>query len=237
VEPGTLAALKSSGKASGRSLPAGRTSVVLDPPNPGVKPVKPGTVVLLAHGAGGHRDHPHLLDLAALLKGLGLTVARYNFPYREKGGKAPPDKLPVLMETVRAAAAAVREALKPKRLILAGHSMGGRASSWVASEGEPCDGLLLFSYPWHPPGQSDKPRTEPLDAIKIPVLAFTGSRDTFCDREALAPVLRKLAKKWSLHFLEGADHGLAVAKKSGRTREEVFAEMDQALRSWLSGPA
>lgn len=207
--------------------------MVIDPPAPGVKPVLSDAVVLLAHGAGGHRDHPHLLDLAALLRGLGLTVARYNFPYRERGAKAPPDKLPVLMETVRSAVSAVRSELGPKRLILAGHSMGGRASSWVAAEGEPCDGLLLFSYPWHPPGRTDKPRTEHLGKIKVPVIAFMGTRDTFCDREALAPVLRKLAKKWSLHFLEAADHGLAVTKKSGRTREDILAEAGDALRTWL----
>jgi hypothetical protein len=37
----------------------------------------------------------------------------------------------------------------------------------------------------------------------------------------------------AVHLLEGADHGFATLKSSGRTREEVWAEAVAALMSWL----
>lgn len=224
-------------------------SVLIDIPASSDPPVRPETWVLLAHGAGGHRDHPHIVDLAGLLRGLGLTVARYNFPYTEKaleprasGTRSPPNPMPVLVDTVRAVAAAARGFLsdglrvpKPKQLLLAGHSMGGRASSMALAEGLDADGLLLFSYPWHPPGRPDKPRVEHLSRIAVPTLCFTGTRDAFCERERLPGVFDRLPPDWTQAWLEGADHGLDTLKKSGRGREDVLAEVAEAVRKWLAG--
>lgn len=192
-----------------------------------------GGVALLAHGAGGHQNHSHILDLSAMLRDLGLAVVRFDFPYRAKG-KGPPDPMPRLIQTVSAVAEEARKVLAPRFLILSGHSMGGRAASMAAAEGLACDGLLLFSYPWHPPGKTDKPRTAHLDRIGQPALVFTGTRDAFCDRKAMAENLRKLSSRLTLHWLEGADHGLEVLKKSGRSREEVMAEVSGAVGNWLN---
>lgn len=190
--------------------------------------------VLLAHGAGGHKDHPHILDLSSVLTGLGLSVVRFNFPYKDRG-KGPPDPMPVLVETMASVAAAAREALAPGALFLAGHSMGGRAASMAVAEGLAADGLILFSYPWHPPGKADKPRTAHLGAIRPPVLCFTGTRDPFCDRNALSHFLGRLPSHWSQVWIEGADHGLDVLKKGGRTRADVLAGVSADLREWLTG--
>ena len=60
-----------------------------------------------------------MLALAAALEP-SLEVVRFNFPYRERGSRAP-DRMPVLMESIRQRA-------KPG-YFLGGRSMGGRASS------------------------------------------------------------------------------------------------------------
>lgn len=186
----------------------------------------------MAHGAGGHQNHSHILALSGLLRGLGLAVVRFDFPYRAKG-KGPPDPMPRLIETVSAVADGARKVMDPGFLILAGHSMGGRAASMAAADGLACDGLILFSYPWHPPGKTDRPRTAHLKRLQPPTLVFTGTRDTFCDREAMAEEFRRLPSGLTLHRLEGADHGLEVLKKSGRTREGVMAEVSGAVGKWL----
>jgi predicted alpha/beta-hydrolase family hydrolase len=178
-------------------------------------------------------DHPHILHLSAVLTGLGLTVVRFDFPYRKRG-KAPPDPMPVLVETIASVAAAARKALSPEVLILAGHSMGGRAASMAVADGLAADGLLLFSYPWHPPGKPESPRTAHLDRIRPPVLGFTGTRDAFCDRNALAKALSSLPPHWTQVFIEGADHGLDVLKRSGRTRAEVLSALSADVRKWLA---
>lgn len=159
-------------------------------------------------------------------------MVRFNFPYKERG-QGPPDPMPVLMETLASVAAAARAALAPESLILAGHSMGGRAASMAVAGGLECRGLLLFSYPWHPPGKVDRPRTAHLGRIGRPVLCFTGTRDPFCHRESLSDTLASLPSGWTQVFIEGADHGLDVLKKSGRTRAGVLAGISADVRQWL----
>jgi hypothetical protein len=38
-----------------------------------------------------------------------------------------------------------------------------------------------------------------------------------------------------LHELEGADHGFAVLKSSGRTREDVLQEVIDVMLRWVEG--
>jgi predicted alpha/beta-hydrolase family hydrolase len=145
--------------------------------------------------------------------------------------------MPVLVERIRAIAAEAREHPQGAgcRLILAGHSMGGRASSMAVAQGLAADGLLLFSYPWHPPGKPDKPRIGHLEKIKVPVLGLTGTRDAFCERERLQGVFDKLPSAWTQVWLEGADHGLETLKKGGRSREDVMSQARAEIRRWLGG--
>jgi uncharacterized protein len=178
-------------------------------------------------------DHPHILELSSVLTGLGHSVVRFNFPYKDRG-KGPPDPMPLLVETIASAASAARDALAPGALFLAGHSMGGRAASMAVADGLAADGLILFSYPWHPPGKADKPRTAHLGAIRTPVLCFTGTRDPFCDREVLSGTLASLPAHWTQVFIEGADHGLDVPKRSGRTRADVLSGVSAEVRRWLA---
>lgn len=219
---------------------AGETLAIVDFPSPARSGPGAGGAVLLAHGAGGHKDHKHILDLSALLAGLGLAVVRFDFPYRARG-KGPPDRMPRLAATVSEVAAGARRALAPRLLLLAGHSMGGRACSLAAAEGLECDGLILFSYPWHPPGKPDRVRTAHLARIPVPVLAVSGTRDAFCGFSALAGgdrlagVSKALPRAWTQAWLEHADHGLDVARKPGRTREDALAEAGEACRTWLGG--
>jgi predicted alpha/beta-hydrolase family hydrolase len=196
--------------------------------------VTPGSHVLLAHGAGGHKDHPHMLALADMLEAIGLVPHRFNFPYRAEGRNFP-DKLPVLIEAFRKAADAVVKKDKPRFLILAGHSMGSRAALALADEGYPCAGVMLFSYPLHAPGKPEKLRRDHVDTVPVPVLSVSGNRDAFCDPTRMGETLklRPKAAEWTHHWIDGADHGLTVPKKSGRTRKDVLDEAAGAIRSWL----
>ena len=102
-----------------------------------------------AHGAGGHMADRGMTRAAQTLEAAGFDVVRFNFPYREKGSGRP-DPMPVLKATVAEAAARARSELAPRKLIIGGRSMGGRAASMLAADGFECDGLLLLAYPLHP---------------------------------------------------------------------------------------
>ncbi len=192
------------------------------------------TVVILAHGAGSHMEHKTLEWLASLARQPGASVVRFDFLYRALG-KSMPDRMPVLMETYRAVIGSVRERLAPKRLIIGGHSMGGRVASMIESEGRIADGLLLFGYPLHPPGQPEKLRDTHLPAIKTPTLQINGTRDDFCGPEIMAKVAANLdPDTWTLKWIEGADHSYAVKKSSGRSRKDLEIEIRSALSGWLA---
>ena len=184
---------------------------------------------LLAHGAGGHKDHPHMSALADALSDAGLEPHRFNFPYRDEG-RSFPDRLPALVERYRVEAE--RFASAKRSPILAGHSMGTRAAVALAASGFPCRGLILFSYPLHPPGHPEKLRLDHLEELRVPVLSISGSRDAFCTPKLMDNAVGGL-RGWTHHWIEAADHGLAVPKASGRTRGEVMEEVADTVRAWL----
>ena len=190
-----------------------------------------GTYVC-AHGAGGSMDDRAMRAASGAMQAAGLSVVRFNFPYRERGSGRP-DPMPLLTETVAAAAAFARAELAPRRLILGGRSMGGRAASMLASEGFACDGLVLLAYPLHPPRQPDKLRVAHLSRIAVPVLAISGTRDEFCTRELMERSIEPLGVRWTMHWLEGADHGFHVLKRSGRSDGDVRAEVTRTTARWL----
>ncbi|HZO03515.1 MAG TPA: alpha/beta fold hydrolase [Burkholderiales bacterium] len=187
-------------------------------------------VFVCAHGAGGHMNDRGMVAAAEALGVAGFNVVRFNFPYREKNSKRP-DPMPVLKDCVAAAAARAREELKPRRLVIGGRSMGGRAASMLAADGFACDGLLLLAYPLHPAGKPEKLRDAHLSRIRVPVLCFNGTRDALCQRDLMERTLAKLS--WQMHWLDGADHSFHVLKSSGRHDEDVLRELSDAARDWL----
>jgi hypothetical protein len=185
------------------------------------------TAFVFAHGAGGHRDDPGMVRLSKLLADLGIDVVRFNFDYREKGSKRP-DPMPALKARMREVIGRVRA----ERLLIGGRSMGGRVATMLAADGIACDGLLLFAYPLHPAGQPEKLRDAHLPKIEVPVLCFNGTRDALCRRDLMERALAPVRAPWTMHWLEGADHSFHVLKNSGRTDEEVLAEVGAAVNQW-----
>jgi len=186
-------------------------------------------VFVCAHGAGGHKDDRGMTRAAQALEAAGFSVVRFNFPYREKGSGRP-DPMPVLKAAVAEAAERARKELASRKLIIGGRSMGGRAASMLAADGFECDGLLLLAYPLHPAGQPEKLRDAHLPKIRVPVLCINGTRDALCERG----LMDRTAKNgcWRMLWLEGADHSFHVLKSSGRTDEDVMAEVGNTARDW-----
>jgi predicted alpha/beta-hydrolase family hydrolase len=172
-----------------------------------------------------------MMRAAQALGGAGFQVVRFNFPYREKGSRRP-DPMPLLKASITGAVARARAELQPRRLVIGGRSMGGRAASMLAADGFDCDGLLLLAYPLHPAGRPEALRDAHLAQIRVPVLCFNGTRDELCRRDLMEKALAGLS--WQMHWLEGADHSFHVLKSSGRTDDDVFRELTEVSRAWLA---
>lgn len=193
----------------------------------------PWTLVL-GHGAGSDMNHEFLADFCSRLGARKLGSLRYQFPYREQGRKMP-DRAPVLCNAVRSAVGAAAEALPGVRLLAGGKSMGGRMSSLAQSE-QPLprvEGLVFLGFPLHPPKKPGVSRAEHLSQVQLPMLFLQGTRDLLADRELIEGVCQNLGSRATLHFVEGADHGFQVLKRSGRTQEEVRAELIETVASWV----
>lgn len=163
------------------------------------------SALLLTHGAGG--DSSHRL-LVAMEEQLDLPVRRMDFPYRREGRKGPPDRAPKLIASVVAEVEVMAKEMKvdADRIAFGGRSMGGRICSMAIAEGLPASGLVLLSYPLHPPGKPEKLRTEHFADLDVPTLFVNGDRDPFGTPEELEAHIGSIAGPTGVHWLEGQRH-------------------------------
>jgi predicted alpha/beta-hydrolase family hydrolase len=185
-----------------------------------------GDALLLTPGAGSGRDQSTLVAVERALA--PLPVARVDFPYRIAGRKAP-DRAPVLIETVRteATALAARAGVAPKRVLLGGRSMGGRMCTLAVAEGLPAAGLVLISYPLHPPGRPDNDRSAHLPALMVPCLFVHGTSDPFGSPDELTAATATIAGRVTHVWIEGGRHDLKGADK----------DVAAAVVKWVGRPA
>jgi uncharacterized protein len=185
-----------------------------------------------AHGAGGNMSDRAMLATANAFRAHGIGMVRFDFLYKARGSGRP-DPMPVLMETTAAVVARVREELSPKRVVIGGRSMGGRAASMLAADGYAADGLLLLAYPLHPAGQPAKLRDAHLPKIRMPVLAFSGTRDPLCTRALMERALTTVTTSWEMRWIGGADHSFHVLKSSGTNDAAVMDSIAGQSAEWL----
>jgi predicted alpha/beta-hydrolase family hydrolase len=151
---------------------------------------KPGAL-LLTPGAGADATHHTLTAVEAAVA--PLPVARIDFPYRRAGKKAP-DRAPKAIACIQEEAAALckRAKVEPQSLVLGGRSYGGRMCSMAVAEGRPAAGLVLLSYPLHPPGKHENLRTEHFPELRVPCLFVSGDRDPFGSPDEFASAVKAI---------------------------------------------
>lgn len=182
----------------------------------------PVDAMVLYPGAGGGCDH-HTLQ--AIEDGLApLPVARRDFPYRKEGRRAP-DRAPKLIAAIHDDLDALVHAgtAKPERLVLGGRSMGGRMCSMAVAEGLPAAGLVLLSYPLHPPGKPERLRIDHFGALEVPCLFVSGTRDPFGTPEELEAHVEAIEGPVTIVWLEGQRH-------DPKGCDDAITD---AVRSWL----
>lgn len=177
--------------------------------------------LLLAPGAGAGRDQSALVAIDARVSSAGAEVVRMDFPYRKAGKKAP-DRPPVLLAAVAEEAAMLAE--RAQRLVLGGRSMGGRMCSMAVAGGLDAAGLVLISYPLHPPGRPDRVRDEHFPSLNVPCLFVSGTRDQFGSPNELETATKAIPGPVTHRWIDGKDHGL-------RGVDEVVAGI---VVGWLS---
>lgn len=198
-----------------------------------VRPPDAWLLYVLAHGAGAGMRHRFLEAIAAALAERGVGTFRYQFPYMDAGARRP-DPPGVLEASVRAAVARAAAAAPDLPLVAGGKSLGGRMTSGAAAASPlpGVGGLVFLGFPLHPPGQPGTRRADHLARVGLPMLFLQGTRDPFAPVDSITEVSRRLNSHAALHLVEGGDHSFDVLKRSGRTSEDVMAEIANTIVDW-----
>ena len=166
--------------------------------------------LVLTHGAGSNCAAPLLVAVAEAFAGSGLAVLRCDLPFRQARPHGPPAGNGALDRAGLKRAVEVLRGIVPGRAFLGGHSYGGRQGSMLAAE-DPAiaDGLLLLSYPLHPPKKPQQLRSAHFPNLRTPALFVSGCRDPFGTIDEIQTALRLIPAPTELLTIEGAGHDLA----------------------------
>ena len=144
---------------------------------------------------------PFMKTVARGIAAAGIRVVRFEFPYMAARRKRP-DPQNTLLDCFREVVGELGDA---RNLVIGGKSMGGRMATMVADE-LGVAGLLVYGYPFHPPGRPDRLRTAHLETLRTRTLIVQGTRDQFgsqgeVDKYVLSP---EIAISW----IADGDHSL-----------------------------
>jgi predicted alpha/beta-hydrolase family hydrolase len=187
-----------------------------------------GDALVLTHGAGANCQSKLLIDLAVAFVDAGYLVLRCDLPFRQSRPHGPP--FPAMAARDRQGLRRAVDVLRSKtagRIFLGGHSYGGRQGCMLAAE-QPqlVAGLLLLSYPLHPPRKPAEMRTAHFPQLKTPSLFVHGGRDPFGSHDEIKTALALVPARTMLLEIEGAGHEL-LGKKA---EEDLPARIVQAFR-------
>jgi hypothetical protein len=165
---------------------------------------------VLTHGAGGNCRAPLLVAAAEAFATKNLCVLRCDLPFRQRRPAGPPSPSGAARDRdgLKEAVSAMRD-LVSGPAYLGGQSYGGRQATMLAAD-EPSlvQGLLLFSYPLHPPGQPERLRVEHFPRLAVPALFVHGSRDPFGTLAELRDLIKQIPAASEILPVEDAGHDL-----------------------------
>ncbi len=183
-------------------------------------------VLILTHGAGANCESPFLVALATAFCETGMTVLRCDLPFRQLRPHGPPPRGSADRDQdgLRNAVGAMQRV--SGRVFLGGHSYGGRQATMLAArEAGLVEGLLLLSYPLHPPSSPQEPRTGHFPHLRTPSLFVHGTRDSMGTVDEMQEAMKLIFSPRELMTVQGAGHELASAK----SRQAVTASIVKAF--------
>lgn len=191
-----------------------------------------GDALVLTHGAGANCQSRLLTAITDAFASAGYLVLRCDLPFRQSRPHGPP--FPAMAARDREGLRRAVDILRSKtsgRIFLGGHSYGGRQGSMLAAE-QPqlVSGLLLLSYPLHPPRKFDQLRTAHFTQLKTPSLFVHGGRDPFGSHEEMKTALSLIPARTMLMEVEGAGHEL-LGKKA---QENLPAQIAEAFQNFFA---
>ncbi len=189
-------------------------------------------VLWLGHGAGGGIGAVDLAALSRALPGQGITVVRYEQPWRVAGRRVaarPPSLDIAWLET----APVVEQLAGGLPVVVGGRSAGARVACRTAAD-VGATAVVCLAFPLHPPGSPEKSRLNELLMPDIPVLVLQGERDTFGNAALLTS---ETAGRPNIRVVPvpGADHGMKVAASAPLNARGVADLVSASVANFVDG--
>ncbi|MCC6363339.1 MAG: dienelactone hydrolase family protein [Bryobacterales bacterium] len=166
--------------------------------------------VVLAHGAGSNARAPLLVLVCRHFAEAGWLAMRIDLPFRQQRASGPP--FPAMQAKDREglrAAAGVARGLGARRVVLGGHSYGGRQATMLAAEDPSvAEALLLMSYPLHPPQKPAQLRTQHFPNLRTRALFVHGTKDPFGSIAEMEAAVTLIPAAHRLIEVAGAGHDM-----------------------------
>ncbi|MCP4959452.1 MAG: dienelactone hydrolase [Actinomycetia bacterium] len=168
----------------------------------------PAKALLLTPGSGGSCDHQTLVQLESELEASSaLSVTRYEFEYRRAGKRSSGRADRLVGELTRAVRATANGlGIETTAMVIGGRSMGGRVCSMAVADGLDVAGLLLLSYPLHPPGAPDNLRIDHWNHVSVPTLFISSDNDRFGRPAEFEQHFDRLGCTPTTRWLSGGGH-------------------------------
>jgi predicted alpha/beta-hydrolase family hydrolase len=187
-----------------------------DPPIRGFlhEPSQPsGRTLVLTHGAGANCQSKLLVEMSEAFAAAGFTVLRFDLPFRSERPYGPPSP-----------GSAVRDRDGLRRAVELIRDRERLATILVSEDSQLVDGLLLLSYPLHPPRKPDQLRTSHFPKLNKPALFVHGTRDPFGTIPEMSSSLKLIPGSHNLFEVDGAGHDLLIKKALGELPARVVSE-------------
>ncbi|WP_404402506.1 dienelactone hydrolase family protein [Idiomarina seosinensis] len=188
--------------------------------------------VVFLHGSGAGPDTPFMNFFAEQFIASGAEVVRPDFPYwqqvRETGKKRPPNKMPVLVESIDQLLSVLQQDGKP--LVLMGKSLGSRVMLRLADKHN-ASALIALGFPFYPPQKPENSRLQELSMTSVRGLILQGTRDPFSKPLQAAKV--ELPANWQLQWLEGADHGFSATRAKATDTARIWQQAATAIKEFF----
>ena len=185
---------------------------------------RPIATLLLGHGAGGGVESRDLVALSDALPRQGISVVRFEQPWRVAGRRiaTPPG-------TLDAALVAAADQMRVRTpLVVGGRSAGARSAARVArSLG--ARGCLAHTIPLHPPGRPEKSRLDELGSVGLPTLLVQGGNDAMGRPEEFPEGLDGV----DVAVVPGADHGMKVPARAELSQAEALGIIVESTLEWV----
>jgi len=182
---------------------------------------RPLATLLLSHGAGNGIEARDLEALARHLPRNGVSVVRFEQPWRRAGRKIA--TAPATLDEALVAAANRMRVRTP--LVVGGRSAGARSAARCARR-LGASGCLALAFPLHPPGRPEKSRVEELTAVDLPTLVIQGENDTMGRPD-------EFPSSVDLCVVPGADHGFKVPVRGPVSQEDAMGIVVESALEWI----